>query len=171
MNLKLFINRKLYTVPLTQKSISQEELKSFTDDVKLMGDVVKAPDIVDTPGKLEIKDVKYTVFQGAGKLESKVPKSTKIVYETHHGDNKQESFKLTFTTDPVAFSEEESTSLVQILRKLATYSHTHDPKHDPDPEQVGQTKTYNTNDYYCEYCSHCVANQYDVNWCDNDTKW
>lgn len=165
MDLKIRIDKDtIYSLPLTKNQMSPEAVQTFEDDVALVNGVLT----IEKPGVLTFEDVRYSVYERS-KLESTVPKGERTVSSRKDQDNKATYKTQKYTVDPIEFSNDESQNLVEILRVLATYSHTHSSK-DSAYNVETSVKRLDSKDYHCAHCSH-QAHWGCGNHCDNKGNW
>lgn len=141
MELKIKINSNIYSLPLTNGPVSTESIAAFDQDLQFAESVISK----DTPGTLTINNVTYSAYQ-AQDLKSLVPNSSGTAYSRTDDSGITTEETQVYSTSPVQFSAAEMSSLVDILKTLATYSHTHSKTDDGITET---TTTYDGQEYYC----------------------
>ena len=165
MDLKIRIDKDtIYSLPLTKNQMSPEAVQTFEDDVALVNGVLT----IEKPGVLTFKDVRYSVLERS-KLKSTVPKSERTVLSRKDQDNKAIYTTQKYTVVPIEFSNDESQNLVEILRTLAKYSHTHS-LNDSAYNVETSVKRLDSKDYHCHHCSY-QAHWGCGNHCDNNGNW
>lgn len=163
MKLKIKIDNNIYSLPLTKGPLSTESIAAFDQDLQFAESVVSK----DTPGKLTINNVTYSAYE-VQDLKSLVPSSSGTAYSRVDDSGVTTSQTQVYSTTPIKFSKTEMNSLVEILKTLATYSHTHSKT--DSGQNIASSTAYAGKEYYC---SNHGNNNNHVNKGDNcnDSGW
>lgn len=142
MKLKIKIDNNIYSLPLTKNPVSMSTVSTFNNELQFVESVVSK----DVPGKLTINNVTYSAYS-VQNLVSKVPSSSGVAYSRIDDKGVCTTETQTYTTIPLTFSKDEMSSLVDILKTLASYSHTHSAE--DSSRNIETSTTYDGQEYYC----------------------
>ena len=165
MKLKVKVDNNIYSLPLTKNPISASTVSTFNNELQFVESVISK----DVPGKLTINNVTYSAYS-VQNLVSKVPSSSGVAYSSIDDFGVHTTQTQTYTTIPLTFSKDEMSSLVDILKTLATYSHTHTKK-DSYIKNIETSTTYDGQEYYCTNHNNNNNHVNKGNHCNDSGSW
>lgn len=163
MEADIKIDDTIYKVPLTKNPLSNLT-DSFTTEADFLSESLPS----DKPGTLTINDVQYNAYKGS-QVVSNVPETSSSMTSYNAHDNQVDTYSTSYSTSPVTFSSTETASLVKILKKLATYSHTHSSSSTGWSGNPDVTVERNTWD--CVHHGNCQVHSYRADNCDSSGTW